>query len=62
MPHVLANYLYELCQNYNAFYHAEPILKAEEPKRTLRVYLTDLTASVLKTGAELLTIRVPDCM
>ena len=62
MPHLLANYLYELCQNYNAFYHAEPILKAEEPKRTLRVYLTELTASVLKTGAELLTIRVPDRM
>ncbi len=62
MPHVLANFLYELCQHYNAFYHEEPILKAPEPQRSLRVHLTDLTASVLKTGAELLTIRVPDRM
>jgi len=62
MPHILANYLFALCQEYNAFYNAEPILKAEEPQRTLRLSLTSLTASVLKTGAELLTIRVPDRM
>ena len=62
MPHVLANYLYELCQSFNTFYNDEPILKAQEPARTLRVHLTDLTASVLKTGAHLLTISVPDRM
>ncbi|MBM3231121.1 arginine--tRNA ligase [Candidatus Peregrinibacteria bacterium] len=62
MPHILANYLYALCQEFNAFYNVEPILKAEEPQRSLRLSLTELTAQVLKTGASLLTISVPDRM
>jgi len=62
MPHTLTNYLYRLCQDYNAFYNQEPILKAEEPVRSLRLALTSHTADVLKTGAELLTLRVPDRM
>ena len=62
MPHTLANFLYQLCQDYNAFYNDDPILKAQEPQRSFRVYLTNLTAQVLKTGAALLTISVPDRM
>ncbi len=62
MPHILANYLYELCRDYNSFYNENPILKAEEPARSFRVYLTSLTADVIKTGAGLLTISVPDRM
>ena len=62
MPHILANYLFTLCQDFNGFYNDSPILKAEGAQRTLRVYLTDLTASVLKTGASLLTLSVPDRM
>ncbi|MDD5103952.1 MAG: arginine--tRNA ligase, partial [Candidatus Peribacteraceae bacterium] len=62
MPHTLANYLYALCQEFNSFYNTEPILKAEEEQRTLRIALTSLVARVLKTGAELLTLRVPDRM
>lgn len=62
MPHILANYLYELCRDYNSFYNDDPILKAEEPARSFRVHLTNLTADVLKTGANLLTISVPDRM
>jgi arginyl-tRNA synthetase len=61
-PHVLANTLYDLCRDFNAFYNAEPILKAEEPLRTARLLLTSCFASALKTGAELLTLRVPDRM
>lgn len=62
MPHILANYLFDLCQSFNTFYNDEPILKADEPTRSFRVSLTDLTADVLKTGAGLLTISVPDRM
>jgi len=62
MPHILANYLFQLCQDFNSFYNDEPILKADENKKPLRLALTGLTASVLKTGAELLTLRVPDRM
>lgn len=62
MPHTLANFLFSLCQQFNAFYNTEPILKAPEPKKALRLRLTELTATVLKTGASLLTLSVPDRM
>ena len=62
MPHHLCTYLFSLCQDYNTFYNAERIVDAEEPARSLRLYLTHLTATVLRTGAELLTLRVPDRM
>lgn len=62
MPHVLANYLYQLCQQFNSLYGAEPILQASGLQRALRLTLTSAVAEVLKSGAELLTIRVPDRM
>ena len=62
MPHILTNYLFALCQSFNTFYNAEPILKAPEPQKSIRLFLTSLTASVLKSGATILTIRVPDRM
>ncbi|MBT3834934.1 arginine--tRNA ligase [Candidatus Peribacteria bacterium] len=62
MPHKLTQYLYELCQIYNSMYNALPIIKADEPQKTLRLALTKLTADILKTGADILTIRVPDRM
>ncbi|PIR48688.1 arginine--tRNA ligase [Candidatus Peregrinibacteria bacterium CG10_big_fil_rev_8_21_14_0_10_55_24] len=62
MPHLLTNYLFGLCQEFNTFYNVEPILKAQDPQRALRLALTSLTASVLKAGAEILTLRVPQRM
>ncbi len=62
LPHILTHYLYQLCQNFNAFYNSEPILQSPEPQKSLRIALTALTATVLKSGAELLTLRVPDRM
>ncbi len=62
MPHKLTNYLYQLCQDFNAFYNVEPIVKADEPARSLRLFLTSLVASVLQTGAEILTLRLPERM
>lgn len=62
MPHKLANFLYQLCQDFNVLYNVLPILKAEESVRNFRLALTSLTASVLHTGAELLTLRLPERM
>lgn len=62
MPHKIANYLFLLCQDFNAFYNTEPILKAEDAERRLRLALTACTADVLKVGAGILTMRVPDSM
>lgn len=62
MPHRLAHFLYALSQDFNFFYNALPILNAAEPARALRLALTSLTADILKCGAEILTLRVPDRM
>lgn len=62
LPHKLANYLYQLAQDFNGFYNSEQILKAEGDVRSLRLFLTARTADVLKAGAALLTLRVPERM
>lgn len=62
LPHVLANYLHQLCQDFNTFYNVDPILTAPEAERAFRLLLTDSAATVLKTGAEILTLRVPERM
>lgn len=62
LPHKLANYLYELAQRFNAFYNSDDIVQASEPQRGLRLRLTSLTAAVLKAGASILTLRLPERM
>ncbi len=62
MPHKLANYLYALAQEFNTFYNAEPILKSEDQTKILRLSLTSLCASVLRSGSSLLTLRLPERM
>jgi arginyl-tRNA synthetase len=62
LPHLLTTYLHDLCQTFNAFYNTEPILKTTGTERTLRLFLTDATAGVLRAGADILTIRVPEKM
>jgi arginyl-tRNA synthetase len=61
-PNLLANYLYELANTFHSFYEACPVLKSEEPTRSTRLALCDLTARVLKHGLELLGIQVPSRM
>lgn len=62
LPHILAHHLFAICQGFNAFYNVEPILQAPVLKRRLRLALTLLTATVLRTGAALLCIEVPERM
>lgn len=62
LPHKLATYLYELCQSFNAFYNADDILTATGATKDLRLSLTSAFARVLKTGAQILTLRVPERM
>ena len=61
-PNILANYLFELANNFHAFYEACPVLKSEEPARSSRLALCDLTARVLQRGLDLLGIKVPERM
>ncbi|MGH7983252.1 MAG: arginine--tRNA ligase [Candidatus Udaeobacter sp.] len=61
-PNILANYLFELANSFHAFYEACPVLKSDEPARSSRLVLCDLTARVLQRGLGLLGIKVPDRM
>ena len=61
-PNILANYLFELANTFHTFYEACPVLKAEEPARSTRLALCDLTARVLQKGLELMGIQAPERM
>ena len=62
LPNRICQYLFELSQKFNQFFEQCPVLKAEEPLRTSRLILCDLTARTLKLGLELLGIKVLERM
>ncbi|VEP17938.1 Arginine--tRNA ligase [Hyella patelloides LEGE 07179] len=62
LPNRLCQYLFELSQKFNQFYDRCDILKAEEPQRTSRLILSDVTARTLKLGLSLLGIPVLERM
>ncbi|MGK7871806.1 MAG: arginine--tRNA ligase [Xenococcaceae cyanobacterium] len=62
LPNRLCQYLFELSQKFNKFYDRCPVLQAEEPQRTSRLVLSDLTARTLKLGLSLLGIQVLERM
>src|SRR5881394_302282 len=61
-PNILANYLFELANNFHAFYEGCPVLRSDEPVRSSRLALCDLTGRVLQLGLDLLGIKVPEKM
>jgi arginyl-tRNA synthetase len=61
-PNVLTGWLFDVAGAYSTFYDALPVLKAQGAERTTRLALCDLTGQVLRTGLELLGIRVPERM
>ncbi|HEY9818447.1 MAG TPA: arginine--tRNA ligase [Candidatus Obscuribacterales bacterium] len=62
LPNRLCQYLFELSQKFNQFYDRCPILQADEPKRTSRLVLADLTARTIRLGLSLLGISVLERM
>ncbi|MFM6281463.1 MAG: arginine--tRNA ligase, partial [Dolichospermum sp.] len=62
LPNRLCDYLYQLSDKFNKFYENCPVLKSEEPARTSRLMLCDLTAKTLKLGLSLLGIKVLERM
>jgi arginyl-tRNA synthetase len=62
LPNRLCQYLFELSQKFNQFYDRCPILQAEEPQRTARLALANLTARTIQQGLALLGISVLERM
>ncbi|MFA4936929.1 MAG: arginine--tRNA ligase [Patescibacteria group bacterium] len=61
-PHLLANYLYELANTVNFYYHESPVLKASGPLRFLRLDLVQKSALILKQGLAILGIETVERM
>ncbi|MEU4323076.1 arginine--tRNA ligase [Nocardia fluminea] len=61
-PHRLAGYLYELARVYTSFYDSCPVLAADEPIRSNRVSLCQLTARTLELAMRQLGIAAPQRM
>jgi arginyl-tRNA synthetase len=62
LPNRICQYLFELSQKFNQFYEQCSVLNAEEPDRTSRLVLCNLTARTLKLGLNLLGISVLERM
>jgi arginyl-tRNA synthetase len=62
-PSKIAIYTFNLAKTFSSFYSEHSIANAEsEEKKALRIMLAKLTAGVIKTGMELLGIKVPERM
>jgi arginyl-tRNA synthetase len=61
-PHKLCTYVYDLATDFTAFYEHCPVLKADEPLRSSRLALADLTARTLQHALGLLGIHAPEQM
>ncbi len=62
-PNIIANYLFELSQTFNAFYHEVPVIQeTDEQIKDFRLKLITGTAQVIKNGLHLLGIEAPEEM
>ncbi|MEO8860286.1 MAG: arginine--tRNA ligase, partial [Ginsengibacter sp.] len=62
-PSVIANYVFHLSKTYNSFYVEHSVANAEnEEKKILRVRISVMTATVIKSALQLLGIAVPERM
>jgi arginyl-tRNA synthetase len=62
-PNHIANYLYNLAQNFNTFYNAMPILKADSKDiQQSRLLITACVVRIMEDGLGLLGIEVPEKM
>ena len=61
-PSILARFLIDLAKAYSSFYNENKIIVEDKDVQNARVYLTYATSKVLKQGANLLGIEMPEKM
>lgn len=61
-PHLVCNYLFELAQAFNSFYHESQILVDDEQTRRFRLALTAAVGVVLKNGLNVLAMKTVERM
>jgi arginyl-tRNA synthetase len=62
LPNVLCAYLYDLAGKFMGFYENCPVLRSDEPLRSSRLRLCELTARTIRTGLDLLGIETIEQM
>ena len=61
-PYILSRYLIDLSKAFSSFYNENKIITEDIELQDARIYLTYATGKVLKIGAKLLGIEMPDKM
>lgn len=62
-PSIIANYVFNLAKLYNSFYAEHSVANAESSeKKKLRIAISVMTSGVIKSGLQLLGIKVPERM
>ena len=61
-PYIISRYLINIAGLFSTFYNENKIIVEDEKVKNARVYVTYCTNLVLKTGANLLGIQMPDKM
>lgn len=61
-PSILSRYLIDLSQSFSSFYNNNKIITEDKNIQDARLYLTYAVGTVLKSGAALLGIQMPDRM
>ncbi len=61
-PSILARYLIDLAKAYSSFYNENKIIVEDKDVQNSRIYLTYATSEVLKQGANLLGMQMPEKM
>lgn len=61
-PHYIVTYLTELASIFNSFYAKEKIIDENDPSSPYKIALTQATFHILKSGLNLLAIKVPEKM
>ena len=61
-PSILSRYLIDLAKAFSNFYNENKIIGEEKEIENARLYLTKVVGEILKTGASLLGIEMPDKM
>ena len=61
-PSILARYLIDLSKAFSTFYNENKIIGDDKSCQDARIYLTYMTGKVLKQGAKLIGMEMPDKM
>ena len=61
-PSIVARYLIDLSQSFSNFYTVNKVITVDKKTQDARLYLTYACGLVIKTGMELLGIKMPDKM